>query len=111
MQIWSFAYEHKTQSIFVLLQMIAVIAGMCFFKAISKLGLHPTRSIEGSIIHHVGFLLLAIPPAWAILTIWLERHHGNRYPGWLTFVSGMSLFMYLVWIFYYNNIGMLYGGV
>ena len=36
MQIWTFASEHKSQSILVLFQMITVVMGMCFVKAIDK---------------------------------------------------------------------------
>ena len=104
MQVWTSVSEHKAQSILVLLQMITVFAGLCFVKAIDELGPIGSRlSFEATIIDRTGFFLLIVPPAWIALTMYLERRFTHRYRLWMTIVSGIALFIGLMWMFLCYN--------
>lgn len=93
--------QHRPQTILALLQAGTVLVGSIGIGAMLKaLGYSDIQGLPWILVfvRNWGFLLLAIPLAWVLVTIWMEFHHtwySKRY----TILSGLLLIASLVWFF------------
>lgn len=53
--------------------------------------------LEIAFVRNWGFLLILIPLAWVIITIWLERHRAEWFSKRWTIASGIGVGVALGW--------------
>lgn len=93
--------QHRPQTILALLQAGTVLVGSIGVGAMLKaLGYSDIQELPWLLVfvRNWGFLLLVIPLAWVVITIWMEFHqawYSKRY----TILSGLLLIAALVWFF------------
>lgn len=87
--------DHAMQSIFAAAQSVVIVAGSMLVAATPRM-----RSGDGPwlpvLVRDWGFLLLLIPAAWVIVTLWLERHRSDWFTKRWTILSGVLLLTTLV---------------
>lgn len=94
-------HRHQTQTIFGILQSVVILGG-CFLTKIML----TARGIDLATAHlpfsiwfviNWGFTLIAIPLAWTMGTIWMERHPTSPLSIRWTFFTGLALLIGLGW--------------
>jgi peptidoglycan biosynthesis protein MviN/MurJ (putative lipid II flippase) len=94
--------EYMTQSVFAVLQSALIVSGSVLTAALMRARGYPD---PGQFWHPLalfvrnwGFLLISIPGAWVIGTIWLERHRGSDFTTRWTVVTGLLVLGGLAWL-------------
>lgn len=86
---------YRTQTYFAAIQAILIIGGSLMTAVILKSMGYPDRfshlPFSLALVRNWGFLLLAIPLAWALITIRLEQRHDRWFSRRWTFISGFAL--------------------
>ncbi|MCW1914356.1 hypothetical protein OJ996_12270 [Luteolibacter sp. GHJ8] len=87
--------DNAMQSIFAVAHCVVILAGSMFVAAAPRV-----RRGEGPweilMLRDWGFLLLLIPAAWVVGTIWLERHRSDWFTKRWTVLSGLLVLLSLV---------------
>ena len=95
--------HHRQQTVLGLFQAGAIMVGTILTSAILKslgYGDGQEAPFVVFVVRNWGFILLAIPLAWVVATVWMERHHAwfsKRY----TLLSGLLLLVLLCWFLLY----------
>lgn len=92
--------EYRLQTILTLIQAGVIVFGSLFVGVILKATGYPDHFQKIPLIllfvRNWGFLLILIPLAWAMGSIWLERHFNGYSKRW-SMVSGLCLLAALIW--------------
>ncbi len=93
--------EFKIQGVFAAFQSLLIVSGCLFIGTILKAFGYPDRFTELpmnlAFIRNWGFLLISLPFSWVVVTIWLERTHGDWFSKRWTVVTGVGLTALLGW--------------
>jgi hypothetical protein len=93
--------EFKIQGVFAAFQSLLIVGGCLFIGTILKAMGYPDRFTELpmnlAFIRNWGFLLIALPLSWVIVTIWLERCHYAWFSKRWTVATGVGLTVLLGW--------------
>ncbi|MEM1082797.1 MAG: hypothetical protein AAGI48_01635 [Verrucomicrobiota bacterium] len=95
--------EFRTQAIIAALQCTLIIAGSMMVATMMKSMGYPEASYDSRplllFIRSWGFLLILIPLAWVLITIYLERRSSEGFTKRWTIASGVFLFILLLGFF------------
>jgi hypothetical protein len=102
--------EFVTQSVFAVLQSALIVGGSLTTAALMKARGYPDSNQFwhpwALFIRNWGFLLILIPGAWVVVTIWLERNRGSDFSTRWTVITGLIVFAGLGWLM---TISVFYG--
>jgi len=94
--------EYMTQSVFAVLQSVLIVSGSLMTAGLMKARGYPD---PGQFWHPLalfvrnwGFLLISVPGAWVVGTVWLERRPGSDFTTRWTIVTGLLVLAGLAWL-------------
>lgn len=100
--------EYTPQSVLASLQSVVVIAGSMFTGAALKLMGYPEARVHwptaSVFVRNWGLLLVLIPAAWVVGSIWLERNRADWFSKRWTIVSGVLVLFCLTYFLYGTTI-------
>ncbi len=85
--------DYAMQSIFAAAQSVVIVAGALLTAATPRMRGGPWLAV---LVRDWGFLLLLIPAAWVLITLWLERHRSDWFTKRWTILSGILVLAALV---------------
>lgn len=89
--------DYAMQSIFAAAQAVVIVAGALLTAATPRMrGGGSGGHWLPVFVRDWGVLLLLIPAAWVIVTLWLERHRSDWFTKRWTILSGVLLLVALV---------------
>jgi len=89
--------DYAMQSIFAAAHSVVIVAGAMLTAATPRM-----RGGDGGgpwlalFVRDWGFLLISIPAAWVIATLWLERHRADWFTKRWTILSGVLVLAGLI---------------
>ena len=93
--------EYRIQGIFGALHSALIVGGCMMVATVLKVRGYPEKftelSFQVAFVRNWGFLLILIPLAWVIITIWMERHRAAWFSKRWTIASGVGVGVALGW--------------
>ncbi|MFC7339662.1 hypothetical protein ACFQY0_20930 [Haloferula chungangensis] len=88
------------------LQVVAIIGGVFLTRAVFMVYGYPNNGVDfgtvPTLIRNFGFLLLAVPVLWTILSVWLEERPEGFWTRRWTIITGVVILGILASLLYYS---------
>ncbi len=93
-------------TIIALLQVVAIIGGVFLTRGVFMVHDYPNSAVDfgtvPTLVRNFGFLLLLLPLAWTVVSMWLEQRCEGGWTRRWTILSGILILGLLAWLLYYS---------